>query len=313
MKLKKPNFWDYKEPNIISYFLLLFTFPLIINNFLLNRKTKKNIEKKIKSICVGNIYVGGTTKTPLTIKIDQILKNNNFKTATIKKFYKDQTDEQALLKKKTKLYCFKSRKLSIKAAIIDGIEVAIFDDGLQDLSINYDLSFVCFNNKTWIGNGLLIPAGPLREKIESLKKYDAVFLNGDQNSVSEIRQLIKKINKNIKIFETIYVPINTKKLHTHHKYVAFSGIGNPESFIKTLIDNDYDIIKEFKFPDHHQYSIKDIHKIKIFAKKLNARIITTEKDYIKLKPDDVNDIEFLEVELMIKNENELINFIKSAI
>ena len=84
MKLKKPNFWDYKEPNIISYFLLLFTFPLIINNFLLNRKTKKNIEKKIKSICVGNIYVGGTTKTPLTIKIDQILKNNNFKTATIK-------------------------------------------------------------------------------------------------------------------------------------------------------------------------------------------------------------------------------------
>ena len=175
MKLKKPNFWDYKKPNFISYLLLPFTLPFIINNFYLNFKSKKKI-KKIKSICIGNIYIGGTAKTPLTIKIDTILKKLNLKSATIKKFYKDQIDEQMLLKKHTNLYCYKNRKLAITQAVKNNIDIVVFDDGLQDHSINFDLTFVCFNNSTLIGNGLLIPSGPLREKLESLRKYDSVFL-----------------------------------------------------------------------------------------------------------------------------------------
>ena len=99
MKLKKPNFWDYKKPNLISYLLLPFTLPFIVNNFFLNINRKKR-NKEIKSICVGNIYVGGTAKTPLTIKIFEILKKMNLKTATIKKFYNNQIDEQKILQKK---------------------------------------------------------------------------------------------------------------------------------------------------------------------------------------------------------------------
>ena len=68
MKFQKPKFWDYKKPNVLSYFLLPLTFPLIVNNYLINLK-KKRINQKIKKICIGNIYVGGTGKTPLTIKI----------------------------------------------------------------------------------------------------------------------------------------------------------------------------------------------------------------------------------------------------
>ena len=92
MKLKKPSFWDYKKPNIISYLLLPFTVPFILNNFILSFRTQKKYQN-IKSICVGNIYVGGTGKTPLTIKINQILKEINPRTATIKKWYADQADE----------------------------------------------------------------------------------------------------------------------------------------------------------------------------------------------------------------------------
>ena len=130
MKLKKPKFWDYKKPNYLSYFLLPFTIPIKLNNFYLNIKRRGGNTKDILTICVGNIYIGGTAKTPLSIKIFQILKGLNIKAATIKKFYKDQIDEQKLLADKTKLYCLKNRKSALNEAIKDNIEVAIFDDGL---------------------------------------------------------------------------------------------------------------------------------------------------------------------------------------
>ena len=311
MKIKKPTFWDYKKPNFLSYLLLPFSLPIIINNFFLNLKKNGKNNQDIKNICIGNIYIGGTAKTPLSIKIDQILKNLNFKTATIKKFYKDQTDEQKILSKKTKLYCFETRQKALNEAIKDRIEVAIFDDGLQDRSINYDLRFVCFNNITWIGNGLLIPAGPLRESLRSILKYDAIFLNGNDENNSQLKLKIREYNKGIEIFETYYKPINIKEFDKNDKYLIFSGIGNPDSFKKTLIKNELNIIKEFKFPDHHNYTFKDINKIKLAAKILDAKILTTEKDYVKLHNDV--EIKFLEIELAIKQENRLINFLKSNI
>ncbi len=314
MKLKKPKFWDYKKPNYLSYLLLPFTIPIKLNNFYLNKKRiKKKNTKNIMTICVGNIYIGGTGKTPLSIKICQILKSLNLKAATIKKFYKDQIDEQKLLAGKTKLYCLKNRKSGLNEAIKDNIDVAIFDDGLQDNSMNYDLSFVCFNNLKWIGNGLLIPAGPLRENIKSIAKHDAVFLNGNDEDVSNLKKSIKEYNANINIFETLYVPNNIDRFNNKEKYLIFSGIGNPDSFKKTLIKNKFDIIKELKFPDHYQYTHQDISEIKLHAKKLDAKILTTEKDYIKINHKDLDEIDFLGIDLVIKQEEELIKLIKSNI
>ena len=310
MKLKKPRFWDYKKPNFISYLLLPFTFPLIINNFFLKLKKNNTNNSKIKKICIGNIYVGGTAKTPLTIKIYQILNSLKFKTATIKKFYTNHIDEQKMLTEKTKLYCLKDRNMALDKAIKDDKDVVIFDDGLQDKSIIYDLEFVCFNNIKCIGNGLLIPAGPLREKINSIKKYDAIFINGNEADNSDFKLLIKKYNKDIKIFESTYSPINIKKFDINEKYLVFSGIGNPESFKEILMKNKFNIIKEIIFPDHYNYTQNDIDEIKTQAKKLNATIITTEKDYTKINSSNYDDIKFLQIDLKIKNEIELINYLK---
>ena len=202
---------------------------------------------------------------------------------------------------------------SLDEAVKDGIEIAIFDDGLQDKSLSYDLSFVCFNSEKWIGNGFLIPAGPLREKIESISKYDAVFFNGNEEDISTQKQEIKKYNPNIKIFESHYSPINIKKFNINDKYIIFSGIGNPDSFKKTLTNHKINIIKEINFPDHYSYTSKDINQIKFVAKKLDAKIITTEKDYVKISSKDSIGIEFLKIDMIIKNESELINFIKSYI
>jgi len=309
MKIKKPYFWDLQKPNILSYLLLPLTIPVILNNFLLSFKNQK-ILKNIKTICIGNIYVGGTGKTPLTIKLSQILKRLNYNTGVIKKFYKIQNDEQRLIKNKTKLYCFKKRNVALRKAINDGVEVALFDDGLQDRSINYDIKFVCFNNTKWIGNGFLIPAGPLREKIKSISKYDAVFLNGNENDNSNIKSLINKHNKDIPIFESTYKPTNIDQFDTNTKYVIFSGIGNPESFKETLISNKLKVVKEFIYPDHYQYTTNDINNIILQAKKFNAQILTTEKDYTKINSNTNNDIKFLKIELAIKDEQKLINYLK---
>ena len=313
MKLKKPKFWDYPKPNFLSYILLPLTFPIVINNFLLN--LKKDIKESIKpkKICIGNIYIGGTAKTPLAIKIYQILDNLNIKTATIKKFYKNHYDEQKMLSKKTILYCEKTRVSALNKAIQDNIDVVIFDDGLQDKTINYDLKIVCFNNIKWTGNGFLIPAGPLREKINSISKYDVAFLNGNEKNNSTLKLLLKKYNANIKIFESRYKATNIKEFNIDEKYIIFSGIGNPESFKQTLVDNNIKITKEIIFPDHHHYTQKNIDYIKSQATKYDSKILTSEKDYIKIKIFKNDDIKHLKIELDIKNEDKLIDYLKTHI
>ena len=310
MELKKPRFWDYQSPNLLSHILLPLTLPIIINNFFLSIKKHSKKNSKPKKICIGNIYIGGTAKTPLTIKIYQILNKLNIKTGTIKKFYKNHYDEQEMLSKKTILYCEKNRIQALNKAIQDNMDVVVFDDGLQDGSINYDLKIVCFNSIKLIGNGFLIPAGPLREKINSVSKYHAAFINGYEKNNSKLKSLLKKYNTHIKIFESNYKAININEFDIDEEYIIFSGIGNPESFKQTLISNNIKISKEIIFPDHHKYTQKDIDHIRLQARQLNSKILTTEKDYIKIKSSKNNDIKYLKVELDIKNEDKLIDYLK---
>ena len=234
----------------------------------------------------------------------------NFNTATIKKFYKDQIDEQRILNSKTKLYCSKNRTQALNQAIQDNMDIVIFDDGLQDRSINYKLRIVCFNNVKWIGNGFLIPAGPLRERIGSISKYDAIFLNGNRRDNSNIKSIINKYKKDIPVFESTYKVINIDHFDTNTKYVIFSGIGNPDNFKETVINNKLNVVKEIIFPDHHQYTTNDINNIISHARGLDAQILTTEKDYMKINSDKGNDIKFLKIELTIKNEQKFIDYLK---
>jgi len=310
MKLQKPKFWDYKKPSLLSYFLLPLTIPIIINNFFLKFKKISKKKYKTKKICIGNIYIGGTAKTPLTIKMYQIFNKLNFRTATIKKYYSNHVDEQKILAEKTKLYCLKDRNEAFNKASEDNMDVVIFDDGLQDKSINYDLSFVCFNNLKMIGNGFLIPSGPMREKIESISKYDSVFINGNKNDNINLKSLIKKYNKINHGFESYYDPNNIDQFGVTKKYIIFSGIGNPESFKEILTQNKMNIIKEIIFPDHYNYTQVEINKIKLQASILNADIITTEKDYIKINRSENEDIKFLKIKLKIVNEEKLISYLK---
>ena len=301
-----------KKPGLISYLLLPLTIPVIINNLLLKYRSIKKTDK-IKLICVGNIYLGGTGKTPTTIKMFNICKKLNLNITTGKKFHSNQLDEEIILKNKTNLICEKSRKKVVEKAIRNNFDVVIFDDGLQDRNVNYDLKIVCFDSENWIGNGCLIPSGPLREKIDSIKKYDIVFLKGECLNEKRIIKLIKNQNPEIKVFQSYYEAVNLDRFNIKNDYLIFSGIANPNNFRNFLINNNFKVIDEIIFPDHYEYKQEDINKIKLKAKKLNAKIITTEKDYVKLSEKDTDNIDFIEIDLKIKNETDLINLINPIV
>ena len=310
MSLKKPSFWDLPKPSLVSYLLIPLTLPIILRNFLF-QFLKKEKSSNIKTICVGNIYLGGTGKTPLSIKIYEILKKLNNKVATVKKNYSNQKDEQLLLKQKTSLIISNSRKNAINEGINQNYKVLIFDDGLQEPRIDFDIKLVCFKSKNWIGNGQLIPAGPMREKISSLKRFDAVILNGNSDNFEKIENQIKKINSNIKIFKTFYEISNIQKYDLNSKYLIFSGIGNPSDFKDILLENKFDVRKELIFSDHYKYSLNDFEKIRINAKNENLKILTTEKDYMKIPEKFKKEIDFIAIDLIIQNEEKFIELLNN--
>ena len=314
MNFRKPKFWDYKKPNYIAYLLFPITLLITVNNFLLKIYPKKKFNK-IKTICVGNIYIGGTGKTPTTLKLYELLKNLNLKIATAKKDYSHLQDEEMLLEKKSNLIISKERSNIITKAIKNGFDLIIFDDGLQEKKVDYDIKFVCFDSKSWVGNGFLIPSGPLREKIQSLTKHDGVFIKSSIKNFnsSEISSIIKNINPEIEIFNSYVFIKNINQFNLLDKFVIFSGIGNASSFKDSLINNNFNIIKEIIFPDHHDYKLEEISEIINFAKKEKVKILTTEKDYVKIPEDFKDKISYIEIDLQIKEQDKLIKLIKTKI
>ena len=313
MNFKKPKFWDYKKPSFISYLLLPVSFLLRLLNSFKSKLTSATKFSEIKTICVGNIYLGGTGKTSLTLKINDILKDKNIKSCFIKKHYEDQIDEQKILENSGKLFKATKREIAIKHAINEGYEVAILDDGLQDFSINYDLCIVCFNNINWIGNGLTIPSGPLRENINNIKKYKHIFLNGNLENLENIKRDILKINSEINIYIGKYIPENIKEFNIKDRYLAFSGIGNHRTFISMLKSYDLNIVKDIEFPDHYKYSKNDIEKIILDSKNQGYKIITTEKDFLRLQPKNYKEINFIKSKLEIQNESEFLQSLTKII
>jgi len=304
MRLIKPKFWQTK--NFISFIL----YPLSLVTYLINVSKILFIKKKfaIKTICIGNVFVGGTGKTSLAIEIDELL-NKKFKTIFIKKKYKNQLDEINLLRNKGKIISTDNRENALLTASKKKYEVAILDDGLQQKNINYDLKIVCFNSENALGNEFMLPAGPLRENISAIKKYDLIFINGERKNYKLLSKL-KSINKKSRIFEGKYKPLNLKNFNLKKKYLMFCGIGNPHEFEKTLLKYKFDICEKIIFPDHHKLTKIELNELKDKAKKENFTIVTTEKDFFRLSKIERKNIKCLKIKLEIKDKK---NFKKTLI
>ena len=309
MKLKKPKFWDNSK---FSFWAILF-FPISILFLLFSFINKYKISKKfpIPVICVGNIYVGGTGKTPLASEIFKITKSLGKNPAFVKKYYDYLKDEIAMLKKVGTTFVSKSRKEAIESLIKNKNDIAILDDGFQDYTIKKNFSVVCFNQKQWIGNGLVIPSGPLRERITAVNRSDCIVINGERNV--KIEDQIYKKNKNAKIFYSKYKPVDINRFKDKQIY-AFSGIGNPSNFFDLLRENNLNLIGTNSFPDHYHFTKSDLE---ILIKKINSEknqiLLTTEKDYFRIHDNFKTHFQYLKIELEIENKDNFIELIKKNI
>ena len=303
MIINKPKFWNNK-----IHLFTIFLYPLsIIYVFIIYLKKKFSKIKtfNVPIICIGNIYVGGTGKTPIAIFLANELNRLGKKPVILRKYYKSHIDEYKLIKNSFKnLITNKNRINGLHEAEKLKHDIVILDDGLQDYKIKKDLNIVCFNSNQLIGNGLVLPAGPLREKLTALKEANIVIINGDKNLKFE--QKIFNINKNIEIFYSLYKPLNIDKFK-NKKLFAIAAIGNPENFFKILENNNLLVEKKKIYPDHYIFSKNEVRKIFEDAKKENFELIMTEKDYFKVKDFGINEINYLQVELEIKDKNRLID------
>ena len=309
MKLNKPIFWDRKIG-----FLSLILYPLSIIYFVLiyvKKKFTKVQEFRFPIICVGNIYVGGTGKTPISIFLANEITKLGKKPVIVRKYYKSHKDEHDLIKDKFKDLILNTDRIN---ALIEAekseFNTVILDDGLQDYRIKKNLSIVCFNANQLIGNGMMLPSGPLRESLNTLKKTDIVIINGIKNKNFEDK--ILNINSKIKVFNSSYIPLNLEEFRNKRLY-ALAGIGNPENFFQLLEANNLIIEKKIVFPDHYKISKNEILAILKDAERKNCQIIMTEKDYYKIKKFNINEIKYLKVSLFLENKEYLISTIKKIL
>ena len=303
MEINKPKFWDNKI-GFLSLVLLPFTFFYIFLIYLKKKFTMK-LAFNIPIICIGNIYIGGTGKTPASILLTKKLLEKGRKPIIIRKFYKSHSDEYNLIKNHSlNLITNKNRIEALKEAEKSNFDIVILDDGLQDYKIKKNLNIVCFNQNQLIGNGLVLPSGPLRENLSALKDVDIIIINGKKDQIFENK--ILKINNKLDIFYSYYKPLNLEQFKSS-KLLAVAGIGNPQNFFQLIEDNNLKIDKKIIFPDHYKFSKKEINEIVEEAKIKDYQIIMTEKDYFKVKDFNLQNINYLKVSLEIDGLDKLIS------
>lgn len=284
----------------------------------LRLKLKQAPHVEIPVICIGNITVGGTGKTPVSVSIAKMLETDMYHPFFLTRGYGGKLqhiivntrkhsaaevgDEPLLLAQQAPVIVDADRYKGVQLAIQEGADIAIMDDGFQNPSLHKDLSFLVFDGSYGTGNGKIIPAGPLRETLDNgIKRADALIILGkDKHGLAERCKL--------PVFFGHTEAIQTSV--SNNKVLAFAGIGHPQKFYHTLKQQGFDVVKTIDFPDHHFYTKNELEKILQQAEGLQADVYTTSKDFVKIPPSLQKYINVLEIAVVWDTPDELLSFIK---
>lgn len=300
--MKTPR-WFLKH-NIISYLLYPLTvFYYIASRIVFKARKKHEYVSRRIVICFGNILSGGVGKTPIVRKIAKY-----FDAPVVMRGYKQTADTdnigdeaKMLSADDIQVHVGNRKKNLILLNEQKSNTPIIMDDGFQNSGIKKDISVLVFDESIGFGNGFLLPAGPLREYKSAIRRADAII-----------------VIKRKKIANNFYLPTSMPIFYAKNKeicpydentdVIAFAGIGYPEKFFENL---PVHLIEKHAYPDHYQYTEKDIKDLIRIADEKNAKLLTTEKDWVRLPEWAQKQIKFSNLDIEI--EDDFYDWIKGRI
>ena len=321
--LRQPKFWNTEDSGLVKILDPISKVYSFISNVRLNSVVP--VQATVPVVCVGNVVLGGAGKTPTVELVCNLLKekfqNPHILTAGYGGYLKNvvrvdpklhsylQVGDEALLSATVApTWIGRNRVNSGKAAVSCGADVLVMDDGFQNNSLEKDLKILVVDSRQAFGNGHLFPAGALREMPETgINKSDIVLIIGEKNE--ELENNIKEIKPSIPIFRA-KLEITSPVIVENNRVVGFCGLGYPQKFKKTLLECGYELIDFVAFSDHHPYTITEIQKLIAGAKSVDATLITTLKDFVKIPAVFKNEISVIEIKLVPENDdfkNEILN------
>ena len=323
-------------------FSLIYSFVVYLRNLFYNKGIFKSTEYKLPLICVGNLSVGGTGKTPMTEFLIALLKNT-YKVAVLSRGYKRKSEGFILSNKNTKVEDigdepfqyhakFNNIHIAVDADRRNGIsqlqelvnpDLILLDDAFQHRKVKAGFNILLTAYNDLYVNDFMLPAGNLRDNRREAKRADIIVVTKCPVSISkdEKNALIKKLTPKAyqKVFFTtikyndlvksIEAEININSLQSE-KFTLVTGIANPKPLVDHLSNEGFNF-EHLNFPDHHNFSDSEIKKLK-----KHPLIVTTEKDYVRLK-NKISNLYYIgiKIEFLFDEKNEfsdsIIKYIES--
>jgi len=316
--IKTPAFW-YDNNGLFNKFKAIALTPIswlyALAHFVnFNLKTPK--KAPISVICIGNIVMGGSGKTPTTLALIDLIKNYGFAQNPMiltrgyggkanaptmvnldRHTHEDAGDEALLMAAHAPVIVSANRYQGAMLAHANGADLIIMDDGFQNNTLHKDISLLVVDGLNPLGNGARFPAGPLRESVRgALKRCDAtISLN--------VETTLDARNYNAQI------TADDSGIDKMQNLIAFAGLGRPEKFKQTLLDMGLNLVNFQSFADHHPYSDAELNALIAQAKAKSAGLITTEKDYMRLPDAFKKQIQYLPITLSFENPDALMALI----
>lgn len=321
MKLKTPDAWEQVGP--LNWLLLPLAW-LYRRVSLLRGYFSRPVEASVPLICVGNVTAGGAGKTPVALALGELIKERGFKLHFLSKGYGGSLpgpvrvnpslqgselvgDEPLLLSRVATTWVAEDRAVGADVAVSSGAEILVMDDGLQNPTIRRDFSLLVVDGGYGFGNGMLIPAGPLREPVEeSFAKADAIVLVGqDEKHVEGFFPKDKPV-----IHATLEPNSVRADALEGKRVVAFAGIARPEKFFDTLKEIGCDVVETVSFPDHYPFRATDMEMLNTRAQQQSAILVTTEKDAVRIPEFYRKRVEVLPIQIKWVEKEQLLNLLK---
>jgi tetraacyldisaccharide 4'-kinase len=318
--MRTPEFWSRSDA--LSRFVALALSPLgTLYGASVRRKARraKPRHAKAKVVCIGNLTAGGVGKTPVAIAVAKAIRSRGLKPVFLTRGYggrlqgplladpkthaaADIGDEALLLARTAPVVVARDRWSGALAADAHGADVIVMDDGHQNFQLAKDVSLVVLDASDPFGNGRMLPAGPLREPIaQGLARADAIVTLGEGSPRLSFRGVVIRARLR---------PVSEQNLGGK-RIVAFAGIGRPEKFFAMLKALGAELVDSLAYADHHAFSKSELTRLRLLAEKSKARLMTTEKDLVRMTPAQREGIDVLPVAVEFSDAAEINRIIET--